>query len=187
MPPRIPATPGQRFGHVVVVGEGGFDRHQQVLWRLRCDCGRSFSSKSRLVRGGEVTTCGRRKYCRRYTRLRRSHERFDPAKRWALGALKRTRQRARASGIEWKLDVDDLLPVPTRCPLLGIELRVGRRGFHPSSPAIDRIDNRQGYVRGNVWIISNRANLIKRDASLQELEMIAAGLRRQQQQVERAA
>jgi hypothetical protein len=34
-----------------------------------------------------------------------------------------------------------------------------------------------GYIKGNVWIVSHRANTIKSTANAQELEAIALGLR----------
>lgn len=42
------------------------------------------------------------------------------------------------------------------------------------SPSLDRIDNRLGYVKGNVIVVSHRANAIKRDATLDELRRIVA-------------
>ena len=39
-----------------------------------------------------------------------------------------------------------------------------------NSPSIDRIDSNKGYIKGNVRIISLRANMMKNDANLQELE-----------------
>jgi hypothetical protein len=44
----------------------------------------------------------------------------------------------------------------------------------PNSPSIDRIDPERGYVKGNIKIISFRANQIKSDASHQELKLVAA-------------
>lgn len=43
--------------------------------------------------------------------------------------------------------------------------------------SLDRIDPRKGYVKGNVWIISYRANLIKNDGTAEEHEMIAKAMR----------
>jgi hypothetical protein len=68
--------------------------------------------------------------------------------------------------------------IPDTCPLLGIRLEKNKRkGPKATSPSLDRIDPGQGYVAGNVWVISYRANAIKNDASPEELEMIAQGLR----------
>ncbi len=49
-----------------------------------------------------------------------------------------------------------------------------------STPSLDRIDSSLGYVKGNVWVISWRANHIKTDASLEELKQLVAGLERLQ-------
>lgn len=45
------------------------------------------------------------------------------------------------------------------------------------SPSLDRVDNTRGYVPGNVLVISWKANQIKSNATLAELESIVAWLR----------
>lgn len=47
-----------------------------------------------------------------------------------------------------------------------------------NSPTIDRINPKLGYIKGNVWVISNKANRFKNDATLEELELLVANLRR---------
>lgn len=42
------------------------------------------------------------------------------------------------------------------------------------SPSIDRIDPKRGYVRGNVVVVSMRANSIKREATIDELRKMVA-------------
>lgn len=67
------------------------------------------------------------------------------------------------------------MPLPTLCPVLGIEILysfAGKKGPRNASPSIDRIDNALGYVKGNVRVISFRANRIRNDASLDELRAI---------------
>ncbi len=44
----------------------------------------------------------------------------------------------------------------------------------PNSPSFDRIIPTRGYTKGNVIIISNRANRIKSDATVEELERVAS-------------
>jgi hypothetical protein len=93
------------------------------------------------------------------------------------------RVRARRLGLAFEIEASDIV-IPETCPVLGIRLvlastlKVKSRGFAAASPSLDRIDNAKGYVKGNVWVISCRANLIKRDATLQELEALVSALRR---------
>ena len=54
------------------------------------------------------------------------------------------------------------------CPVLGIPLELGTRHFHDNAPSIDRIDNEKGYIPGNVWIISHKANRMKKDKPIDE-------------------
>jgi hypothetical protein len=89
------------------------------------------------------------------------------------------RARAKKNGIRFTIIESDII-IPQRCPVLGIRLRsrTGRTGACNTSPTLDRIDTRKGYVRGNICVISWRANCIKRDATLEELEKITTWLRR---------
>lgn len=70
--------------------------------------------------------------------------------------------------------------IPEICPVLGIPIICGtrgRKGGTPNSPSIDRIEPFKGYTRGNVRIISNRANTLKNDATIEELDAVLADLR----------
>jgi len=93
--------------------------------------------------------------------------------------IKLAKVRAREKGTGLSITPDDFRPV-THCPLLGIPLEFSKRGKGPcpNSPTIDRLDSSLGYVPGNVWVISHKANSIKRDSTLEELEMIAINLRK---------
>lgn len=90
-------------------------------------------------------------------------------------SLREARRRSQVIGREFSITIADLLPLPERCPILGITLNYSgtkARGFVNDCPSIDRIDPMNGYVPGNVRIISWRANRIKSDASIAELEAI---------------
>ncbi len=88
--------------------------------------------------------------------------------------FRRAKARAKERGLEFNLDHSDI-SIPTHCPVLGFELvcHKGRSGGNPNSPALDRIDNSKGYVKGNVMVVSHRANMMKVDASPEELVMFA--------------
>lgn len=97
--------------------------------------------------------------------------RSDPAKI----LLARARWRARAKGVEFSLNVSDVV-IPATCPVLGIRLELGGRGrgyaAMRNSPTIDRFDNTKGYTPDNIRVISWRANSLKADATVQEMEAV---------------
>lgn len=59
------------------------------------------------------------------------------------------------------------------CPILGIELDYFAGSTQENSPSFDRIDNSIGYVKGNVQIVSWRANRIKNNGTSSEHRKIA--------------
>jgi hypothetical protein len=92
--------------------------------------------------------------------------------------LENAKRRAIKKNLEFSLTLDDIL-IPKFCPLIGIEIQLGGDGlFNMNSPSLDRIDNSQGYVRGNVAVISLKANKIKSDLSILELQFLAHSLLR---------
>lgn len=90
-----------------------------------------------------------------------------------ISLLYTARSRAKKSGIKFSITEKDFVPV-THCPLLGIRLNfsIRKRGTSNNSPTIDRITPKLGYVPGNVWVISGKANRIKNDASFKEFRTI---------------
>lgn len=87
----------------------------------------------------------------------------------------RTKERALRDGIEFNLTEEDFV-IPTHCPVLGIKI-LARSYRSNTSPSIDRIDNSKGYIKGNVAIISWRANRLKNDGTADEHERIAQWMR----------
>jgi hypothetical protein len=89
------------------------------------------------------------------------------------------RRRAKIKGIPFTLTADDF-EIPEFCPVLGIKLIVSTgRGASPESASLDRIDLTLGYVKGNVQVISLRANSMKNDASPDELRRFAAWINKE--------
>lgn len=83
------------------------------------------------------------------------------------------RKRAKDKGLPFDLSVGDIT-IPAVCPVLGIPLFPNEQTVGPNSPTIDRIVGELGYVRGNVVVVSFRANTIKNDATLDDLRRIIA-------------
>jgi len=85
------------------------------------------------------------------------------------------RQRAKSKGVPFTITSKDL-EMPTHCPVFpDIELKFAEGKERPGYiPTIDRIVPEHGYVPGNVRVISLRANRLKSDATLEELERLLA-------------
>ena len=81
--------------------------------------------------------------------------------------------RAVQYGIPFDISEDDI-HIPNVCPVLGILLEQGEGTIRDTSPTLDRIKPELGYTKGNVRVVSNRANRIKNNGSTDELEKVAA-------------
>ena len=80
--------------------------------------------------------------------------------------------RAKKKGMEFNLEVIDIV-IPTHCPIFGIPLFSNEgKGACPNSPTLDRLDQDKGYVKGNIWVISSKANTIKSYSSIEDLEIL---------------
>lgn len=91
---------------------------------------------------------------------------------WPASIIKNIRHRAKKNGRRCSIVAADIL-VPEFCPVLGIKLVVSVTGKPlPNSPSVDRFYNDAGYTPDNIRVISHRANQLKRDATVEELERV---------------
>lgn len=90
----------------------------------------------------------------------------------------RLRARAKQQGIAFDLAEADI-SWPTHCPVFGIELQYDRRGAtsRDNAPSFDRVNPDIGYLKGNVYVVSSKANRIKAEATLEQLEALARYVR----------
>lgn len=86
----------------------------------------------------------------------------------------RARFRAKKKNLKFDIALQDI-NIPKHCPVLGVPLILSQtKGWAPS---LDRIDAQKGYIKTNVWVISNRANMIKNDGTWQEHLLVVRALR----------
>ncbi len=107
--------------------------------------------------------------------------RFKENSKLETRMVSRCKHRAKKYNLLFDLSPDDIT-IPTHCPVLGIKIipkimSGGKRGYSPDSPSLDRIKPGLGYVKGNVRVISARANLLKNDATIEELEKVLEDLK----------
>ena len=97
----------------------------------------------------------------------------DPRK----NMLRSARSRARKKGLPFNLTLEDIV-IPERCPVLGTILVTGEGKPTKNSPTLDKFRPEFGHTKSNVSVISYRANAIKNDATLEELERIVEWMKR---------
>lgn len=87
-----------------------------------------------------------------------------------LKMWRRAKNRASKSKLDFDIEVTDIV-IPEYCPILNIKLKehIGRPGGEKHSPALDRIDNSKGYIKGNIMVLSHLANMMKSNATNKEL------------------
>jgi hypothetical protein len=81
------------------------------------------------------------------------------------------KNRAKRKNIKFDIEETDVI-ITEYCPILNIKLFVGDKFICENSPTLDRIDNEKGYIKGNIIVISNRANRLKNNSTLEEIEKI---------------
>lgn len=103
--------------------------------------------------------------CEKKDRLKRK---FDDKEKELLRAAK---GRARNKLLDFDLELTDII-IPKKCPVLGTPLKLNFGKVGHTSPTIDRIDSSKGYTKDNICIISHRANTLKSNGTLEELEAV---------------
>jgi hypothetical protein len=96
---------------------------------------------------------------------------------------KNIRARCSKANIPFDIEVSDII-IPSLCPYLGCELtRTQGKGKVWTNASVDRIDPTKGYVKGNIQILSNKANLMKAHASQEELIIFATNVLKVQDEI----
>lgn len=102
-----------------------------------------------------------------------------------LQLLALAHRRASKAGVPCTIthaDIRAVWPADALCPALGLPLVWGLhgKGSVPEGASLDRIRPSEGYVPGNIAILSRRANAIKLDATASEILAVGQWLAEQE-------
>ena len=173
------------------------------VWVWDCICGNEVEYAASRVKRGKVLSCGRRrhrgkestkicKHCGEISYRKNRHGNFASVcqkcynkqcngfktrnpKKFMVQCAK---QRAKKAGVPFSITDEDF-EIPEFCPVLGVKLESGTKKYHDNSPSLDRVVPELGYVPGNIVVMSFRANRIKGDASVEEMEIVLSWLKNQ--------
>lgn len=101
-------------------------------------------------------------------------------RRWYIAHIHRrmhdsAKRRAKKANIPFNITIEDITEVFPKdwiCPALGIKMEVAVYKNNETSPTLDRIVPDYGYVKGNIMVISYRANGIKSNALPSEIKSV---------------
>jgi hypothetical protein len=153
---RTPSVVGETFYKLSVLNQETHGKH--LMLYVKCECGtEKWVRHASVVKKKDIKSCGCWK------------DNWDRKRGWDARSsmLSRAKYRAKQKGLDFNITKEDIV-IPDICPLLGTPMK---------SPSLDRIIPEKGYIKGNVWVISNRANTLKNDATLQELELLVENLK----------
>ncbi len=174
---------GKKFGMLTVTSRADSRRKKKetkhgdrAYWLCKCECGNEKVIESYSLRTSSRSCgCGRKvshfthgqggKHCSPEGKTDQAYIMYHNAK-----------LRAKRKGLEFSIDLTDVV-VPKTCPVLGLPLFRSDGGMQDNSPTLDRIRINQGYIKGNIMVISWRANRIKADAKIWEVEKILEYMR----------
>jgi hypothetical protein len=145
----------EKIGMLTVLDEWSDKLHRYC--KVQCDCGTIKTVRRSSMKPGQTVSCG----C--YAKSLRKTGQDPRSPMWS-----RAKYRAKQKGLDFNITKEDIV-IPDTCPLLGTPME---------SPSLDRINPSKGYIKGNVWVISNRANTLKNDATLTELKTLVENLQR---------
>lgn len=116
-----------------------------------------------------------KKYRDRKSEYRRFISKTKPERMIFIAA----KARAKKYNIPFNITIDDIV-IPEKCPILEIPLyrkEYGKGGsFQPNSPSLDKINPKLGYIKGNIMVISMKANAMKYNASEEELLLFSKNI-----------
>lgn len=165
--------------------EGKNRKYTQAYDEVNCDCGHTFWLR-RWYWGKQVQcrSCDLREKLALAHAAHSENSMFPHSSKHPRKArmLYAAHNRARKNGLEFDLTIDDI-EIPDLCPVLGFplaELSEKRVNSSPryNAPSLDRIDPGIGYVRGNIVVMSYRANNIKKDGTAEEHLKVAEFMER---------
>jgi hypothetical protein len=82
--------------------------------------------------------------------------------------LHHAKSRSLLKNLEFNITKEDIT-IPSTCPIFGVTLNFENKN---NVPTLDRIDSSKGYIKGNIQVISFKANRLKNNGTIEEFKKI---------------
>lgn len=145
---------GQRFGRLVVFNRANSNKHGQVMWLCKCDCGEAKIIRADILKSGRIKSCGclKHNHAKKNAKTKTYHAWISMTQRCSDPKQKSYHYYG-GRGIQvckrWRKFVNFLEDM----------------GEAPEGYQIDRIDNDKGYSKSNChWTTRKQQSRNKRNS-----------------------
>ena len=152
---------GNRYGRLIVLEEAGRDKHGNIIWLCKCDCGNFTNVTGASLRNGDTKSCSclKREKASQTLKMCRSIPKKLPKGEATFNIILQVMKRgAKSRHLKWSISdekVKELISQP--CYYCGASPRthaplVSRSRLNGDFPCngLDRVDNQRGYEEDNV-------------------------------------
>lgn len=158
--PKFQDLTGQTFYSWTVIKRGENSKYNNTRWICKCVCGKIGLVDSSDLKSGNHKSCGK---CHFHVFIQNS---------W-WGEIQKQAKRRK---LEFTLTKDYLTKLWSdqngKCALSGLDLYMPKKAREQRGPSctgsIDRIDNKQGYIQGNVQWVHKSVNRMRREYTIEE-------------------
>ena len=161
------------FGRLTVVRLSNSYK-KETLWDCICKCSKNIEVSTRNLNSGNTRSCG----CLQSDAAIAKNTTHGLSKSVSFSLYHSAKQRSKRLGIPFDIILSDI-QVPEMCPVLGLRLKQGVKNPTDSSPTLDRIIPKKGYIAGNVKVICDLANRIKQNATAEQIRKVAEYVERE--------
>lgn len=140
---------GQKYGMLTIVEKCGYDKHNNRLYKCRCDCGNYVTVRGNALSSGNTKSCG----C--YSLFVKKSKRLPDNKGVINHIILQYKRHANDRGFSWNLNYDQVKKIiESPCYYCGCEksnhkvTKNCKEGYDHNG--IDRIDSSMGYEPNNV-------------------------------------
>lgn len=158
---------GERFGALTVIKRVENNKHGYAMWKCRCDCGNETIVGRSELRAGHISSCG----------CLKGKIANSVTKRTFVSLLSAYKRNAKNTNREFLLTNEEFKElVLSDCYYCGKKPSQITKNYSNGVMiynGIDRIDNLQGYVSGNVRACCTMCNYIKnKNSKVEFLSMV---------------
>lgn len=155
----VPIKIGDIFGNLTVI-EKLPNKGKQKRWKCECACGKFSECSTGTLTTGHSKSCG----CGRIAAI--THSFKDISGTWYNSFIKNAKKRKLECNLSKEYIQSILEQQDYKCKLSGLPISIfpGRncKNYYENTTAsLDRIDNNQGYVEGNVQFLHKHVNYMK--------------------------